>query len=116
LETDNHLIESNGIVTHNCRSTTIPILNEKFSFLSKGRTRSGEQGPVSAKTDYYDWLKRQNKQAQLDVLGPARTKLFRDGGMTADRFRELQFDKNFAPLSLKGMRKLEPKAFEKAGL
>lgn len=100
----------------NCRSTTIPVLDEKFSFLSKGRTRSGEQGPVSADTQFYDWLKRQNKAAQVAVLGPTRAKLFRDGGLTAERFRELQFDKNFAPLTLAGMRKLEPEAFKRAGL
>ena len=100
----------------NCRSTTIPILDDKFSFLSKGRTRSGEQGPVDAKTDYYDWLKKQDKQAQIDVLGEARAKLFKDGGLTAERFRKLQFDKNFAPLTIEEMRKIEPEAFKKAGL
>lgn len=99
----------------NCRSTTTPILNDKFSFLSKGSTRSSEQGQVSASTKYYDWLKRQNKASQVQVLGPTRAKLFRDGGLTAERFRQLEFDKNFAPLTLKEMRKIEPEAFEKAG-
>tara|TARA_R110000772_G_scaffold268565_2_gene396224 strand:- start:8204 stop:9268 length:1065 start_codon:yes stop_codon:yes gene_type:complete len=100
----------------NCRSTTTPVLDPKFSFLSKGRTRSGEQGPVSADTTYYEWLKRQDKAAQSAVLGPKRAKLFQDGGLTAERFRALQFDKNFTPLTLDGMRKLEPEAFKKAGL
>ena len=100
----------------NCRSTTIPVLDEKYSFLSKGRTRSAEDGPVSAKTEYYDWLKRQNKQDQIDVLGPKRAKLFRDGGLSAEKFRALQFDKNFAPLTLSEMQKMEPAAFAAAGL
>ena len=99
-----------------CRSRTVGVLQDKFSFLSEGRTRSAEGGPVSTKTNYYDWLKRQSKEVQEEVLGPTRTKLFRDGGMSAERFRKLQFDKNFEPLTLDEMRKLEPKAFEKAGL
>lgn len=100
----------------NCRSTTLPVLDERLAFLSKGSTRSGEFGPVSADTNYYDWLKQQDKATQRAVLGPTRAKLFQKSGMTADRFRALQFDKNFAPLSLEGMRKLEPEAFKKAGL
>lgn len=100
----------------NCRSTTIPILNDKFSFLSKGRTRSSENGPVSANSEYYDWLKRQSKEDQDQVLGKKRAKLFRDGGLTIEKFRALQFDKNFAPLTLKEMKALEPEAFLKAGL
>lgn len=100
----------------NCRSTTIPVLNEKYSFLSNGRTRSGETGPVSADKSYYDWLKDQPENVQKQVLGAKRAALFRDGGMTAERFRELQFDKNFAPMTLDEMRKLEPEAFKKAGL
>jgi len=100
----------------NCRSTTIPILDPKFDFLAKGRTRSSEEGPVAAETSYYDWLKRQDKQTQIEVLGPARTKLFRDGGMTATEFRNLQFDKNFVPLTLEEMREINPEAFKKAGL
>ena len=100
----------------NCRSTTIPVLDPKFSFLSKGRTRSSENGPISAQTSYYDWLRQQSKTTQKEILGKTRAKLFADGGMTAERFRKLQFDKNFAPLTLEEMRKIEPKAFEKAGI
>jgi SPP1 gp7 family putative phage head morphogenesis protein len=100
----------------NCRSTTIPILSKEFDFLSKGRTRSAEFGPVSKETSYYDWLKRQSKEDQFYVLGESRGRLFREGGMSAERFRELQFDRNFEPLTLAEMRRLEPQAFERAGL
>lgn len=100
----------------NCRSTTIPVLNKKYSFLSEGRTRSAETGPVSADTSYYEWLNRQGKATQIEVLGPTRAKLFRDGGMSAERFRELQFDSNFAPLTLDEMRVIEPEAFKLAGI
>lgn len=100
----------------NCRSTTIPVLDAKFKFLSNGRTRSSSNGPVDANQSYYDWLKKQDTNTQDMILGPTRGQLFRDGGMTAERFRDLQFDKNFVPLTLKEMEKLEPEAFEKADI
>lgn len=100
----------------NCRSTTIPVLNEKYNFLSEGRTRSAEGGPVSANESYYDWLKEQPAGVQNEVLGPTRAKLFQDGGMTAERFRKLQFDKNFEPMTLDEMRAIEPEAFKRAGI
>lgn len=100
----------------NCRSTTIPVLNPKFSFLEKGRTRSGEEGPVGAGVTFYGWLRTQPVAKQRDVLGVTRAKLFANGGLSAERFRQLQFDKNFAPLTLAEMSKLEPEAFKRAGL
>lgn len=99
-----------------CRSTTVADLDPKFDFLKEGRTRSGEKGPVSAKKDYYDWLKDQPPEFQDQALGPKRAKLFREGGLSADRFAELQLDRNFEPLTLDEMRKIEPEAFENAGL
>lgn len=100
----------------NCRSTTLPVLSDKYKFLSKGRTRSSANGAIDSKTSYYDWLKQQDAKTQDNVLGVQRAKLFRDGGMSAEKFRALQFDKNFEPLTLAQMRLIEPKAFEKAGL
>jgi len=49
-------------------------------------------------------------------LGPVRGKLFRDGGLTAERFAALQLDKNFKPLALDQLKELEPLAFERARL
>lgn len=48
--------------------------------------------------------------------GSVRAKLFREGGLSIERFAELQLDRNFAPLSLAQMKALEPLAFERAGL
>ncbi len=100
----------------NCRSTTIPVLAEKFKFLSKGRTRSSEGGAIDANTTYYDWLKSQDAKTKKEVLGVKRAKLFTDGGLTSKRFKDLQFDKNFEPMTLEQMRKIVPEAFEKAGI
>lgn len=58
-----------------CRSTTIPVL-------------IGLE-PLPRET-YADWLKRQSAETQDDILGPARGKLFREGGLTVDRFVDLK--------------------------
>jgi len=71
---------------------------------------------VDAKQSYYDWLKTQDEHFQIDALGPTRAKLFRNGGLSAERFAQLNLGTNFEPLTLAEMRKLEPKAFERAGL
>ena len=98
----------------NCRSTTLPLTNPKYDFLDEGATRSGEFGPVSAKDGYYDWLKRQDRSVVVDALGEKRAKLFLDGGLTPERFRQLQFDRNFEPLTLDEIKAKEPKAWERA--
>lgn len=100
----------------NCRSTTVAQLAEEYSFLSEGRTRASKDGYVDANETYYDWLKKQSNSFQDKALGPTRGDLFRNGGLSAQRFSELNLDRNFQPLTLDEMRKLEPLAFEKAGL
>ncbi len=96
-----------------CRSTTVAELASKYRFLSKGRTRASQDGPVSANLTYYEWLKQQSPDFQDDVLGPTRAKLFREGGLTATKFQQLQLGKNFRPLTLKEMRDREPRAFDR---
>lgn len=100
----------------NCRSTTTPDLGPEFDFLRAGATRSGEDGYVNENLQYYDFLKQQDEAYQNAVLGFTRATLFRSGGLTSERFRELQLDKNYMPITLEEMRALEPKAFKRAGL
>jgi SPP1 gp7 family putative phage head morphogenesis protein len=100
----------------NCRSTTTPDLGPEFDYLRAGATRSSEEGYVDENLQYYDFLKEQDATYQNAVLGPTRAMLFRDGGLTSERFRELQLDKNYMPITLEEMRALEPKAFQRAGL
>lgn len=100
----------------NCRSTTAPDLDPAFDFLDEGATRSSEKGYVDQKLTYYDWLGTQDEDYQDAVLGPTRGKLFRDGGLTAEQFADLQLDKSFQPITLAQMRELEPLAFQRAGL
>lgn len=106
----------------NCRTSTVAVLDKEYAEISKGRTRSerdpetGEIGKVDAKLSYYGWLKTQNESVQDSIIGPTRGKLLRDGGISSERFSELQLGKNFEPLTLAEMRKLDPVAFTKAGL
>lgn len=103
----------------NCRSTTVAVLGSEFDFLDAGATRASSgpnPGYVSADLNYYDWLKKQPATFQKTALGPTRAKLFQEGGLTPDRFAELNLGRDFEPLTLAEMRKIEPDAFERAGL
>jgi SPP1 gp7 family putative phage head morphogenesis protein len=85
-----------------CRTTTMPIL--------KGAST------VNTRPTYYDWLSTQDAAFQDDVLGQARGKLFRDGGLTVEKFSALQIGKNFKPRTLKELAELEPQAFKRANI
>jgi SPP1 gp7 family putative phage head morphogenesis protein len=99
-----------------CRTTTAATLDARYAFLDDDATRASKDGYVSAETTYYDWLKGQSAEFQDVALGPTRGKLFRDGGLSAKRFAELQLDRRFMPLNLSQLRTLEPLAFKRAGL
>lgn len=104
-----------------CRTTLSATLDSRFNMLDEGATRAardedGEVVSVDANETYYSWLMKQSKSFQDSVIGPTRGKLLREGGLSAERFAELQIGKRFEPLDLKNMRKIEPLAFERAGL
>jgi hypothetical protein len=48
------------------------------------------------------------------AVGPTRARLLADSGLSAGRFAALQLDKHFQPLTLDGMKALEPLAFQRA--
>lgn len=52
----------------------------------KRGSRASMNGQVPGDLTYQDWLKRQPKEFQNDVLGPTKGKLFRGGGLSLDRF------------------------------
>lgn len=99
-----------------CRSTTVAELDSRFDFLDEGATRSSEQGYVPGDLTYYDWLKKQPASFQDSAIGPTRGKLLRDGGLTAEEFAKLNLGRNFQPLTLEEMKKLEPEVFKRAGV
>ena len=100
----------------NCRSTTTPVLSEKFDFLDKGATRSSIDGQVSTKETYFSWLKKQPEAFQSDAIGPTRAKLLRSGGLTSDEFAKLSLNRNFEAMTLAEMQKKAPNVFDNAGV
>ncbi|MEZ7502302.1 hypothetical protein QO189_07435 [Psychrobacter sp. Arc29] len=100
---------------YNCRTTYLFVLMDKYAGRGNVDKRASKDGPVDNDT-YYGWMKKQPVEFQDDILGPTRGKLLRSGGLSADKFAQLQLDKNFKPLTLAEMREREPMAFKKAGL
>lgn len=104
-----------------CRTATTAVLDDRFAILERGATRAardeeGKHISIDAQDTYYDWLKRQSTDFQDEVIGKTRGKLLRDGGLSSQRFAELQLGKKFEPITLERMKQLEPLAFERAGL
>ena len=104
----------------NCRSTTAPVLDKRFSLDDGTETRAskGAEGgqQVKATTTYYSFLKAQPKSFIDDTIGPTRGKLLRNGGLTANEFARLTVDQKYRPLNLKEMEAKNPLAVEKAGI
>ncbi|MFB6349472.1 minor capsid protein [Moraxella sp. ZJ142] len=93
---------------YNCRTS--------FQIVYDGYQQPNKRASINGVTDnisYYEWLKQQPDKYQDEVLGKTRAKLFRDGGLAIERFKQLQLDRNFTPLTLDEMRKLESGAFER---
>lgn len=94
----------------NCRSAFQIVLKGDNSTITKRASMNGVVDNVS----YYDWLKTQPAEIQDIALGKKRAELFRNGGMSIERFKQLQLDRNFEPLTLKEMEQLEPVIFARA--
>jgi len=69
----------------NCRSTTVPVIDDKNlqrmgirspeEVIGKGR-RAAMGGTVPADTTYGEWLQKQSKKTQGEVLGPSKVPYF----------------------------------------
>jgi len=93
VEDDESYIAEN-IVTHNCRSTIVPI-TKTFSEMNrnpdlKGKLKKADKatqntlrqsadGGASAKLNYEGWLKKRPKSEQIEVLGRTKYKLWKEG-------------------------------------
>lgn len=117
LETELGFYVAGGIITHNCRSTTVAVLKSwKEMGISLAEapegTRASMDGQVAASTTYDKWLRGRSVEFQEDILGVTKAKLFRQGGLTLDKF----VDRNGAEYTLDELRKRESAAFAAAGL
>lgn len=70
---------------YRCRSIRVPKLKPEYE-LKRDKKRSSTEGPVSAGTSYEQFLRRQNKAFQEEMLGVERAKLFRDGKVALGGF------------------------------
>lgn len=82
-----------------------------FDDWSRGRINE-LVGPVPADTTYQEWIASQSVSFQNDTLGITKAKLFRDGGLTLDRFVNRQGDE----LTLHELAGRDAAAFKAAGL
>jgi len=85
----------------------------KGAFDAFARKRVRElTGRVPASTSYNEWLKRQTREFQEDTLGVTKAKLFREGGLSLDKF----VTANGHELTLADLAKRHADAFRAAGL
>lgn len=86
IETVDGWYTANGIITHNCRCTTVDItktwreLGIDIDEAPAG-TRASMEGQVSDKT-FEEFLKRKGTAYQNEVLGKGRAELYRNGTIT----------------------------------
>ena len=125
---------------YNCRSRRVPFMSVDYlagdrpyveatdsmarkAYVDAGKPKGGFErfrrqyfrervGSVPKATSYGDWLKRRSAAFQDDVLGPARAKLFREGGLRIDQFTTAGGRR----LTLDELRRKHKRAFERAGL
>ena len=100
----------------NCRSTTIPVIKslKEMGLDTKDlpqETRASMNGQVSAELNYDQWLRKQPRAFQDEVLGKSKGQLFR-AGVTMERFVDRQGNE----LNLAQLKQRESAAWAKAGL
>lgn len=101
----------------NCRSATVPVLKSwremglNLADAPAG-TRASLDGQVPADLTYGAWLAKKPAAFQDEVLGETKARLFRDGGLTLDRF----VDTTGREYSLAELRRRDAAAFQRAGL
>jgi hypothetical protein len=106
-----------GRIHWNCRSCSAPVtkswrdLGFDIDELSP-ETRASMDGQVPADQTYNQWLAKQSAKRQDEILGPARGKLLRQGGLTVDKF----YNDKGKFLTLDEVRARDAKAFSTAGL
>jgi len=61
----------------NCRSTIVAVITDRLMPPSRNATRASADGQVPISTTYGDWLLKQGKAMQDEVLGPRKAPYFR---------------------------------------
>jgi len=128
VEKDNSYI-ANSFIVHNCRSIRVPEINGRLigqrpanattkklleGMRGEERRKAVDRlvGQVPASETYQVFLKKQTTAFQNEVLGVTKGRLFREGGLTVDRF----VNPAGKELTLSQLKRLEPQAFKRAGI
>ena len=72
-----------------CRSTIVPKVKKEFELDvdgQRGAVGSSGRGVVSSKLNYEQWLRKQSKEFQIEVLGKERQRLFAQQRLPLSRF------------------------------
>lgn len=88
----------------NCRTSFVLVLKPEYRGRQTAGQRASQDGQVSDKLDYFEWLAGKPAAFQDQVLGKGRAELFRNGGLTPKQFADLQLDKHFRPRTLDELR------------
>jgi SPP1 gp7 family putative phage head morphogenesis protein len=78
FETESGTYWADGILTHNCRSTTVPVIDYNalgFDPPPPGK-RASMDGPVPADLSYGQWLAKQDATTKAEVLGKEKVPYF----------------------------------------
>jgi len=103
--------EKNGLGDISSRDKLPRGTKGDFDKFARRRTRE-LVGPIPASVNYQTWLTGQPTEFQNEVLGVAKAKLFRDGGLTLDKFVHRTGDE----LTLSELASKHADAFRAAGL
>lgn len=76
FETESGTYWADGILTHNCRSTTVPIIDSSILPPSTTATRASQDGQVPINQSYGEWLSKQPRSVQAEALGTERVAYF----------------------------------------
>lgn len=87
---------------YRCRSRRLVRIKPEFGLNIKA-TRASQFGAVNGQTTQQSFMRRQSKEYQEDILGVERTKLFRSGEVSLDKF----IDDQGIVLTLKELAKKE---------
>lgn len=104
-----------GAAHFNCRCTSVPVLKSwrelGMKDLAPG-SRASMDGQVPATVTFSEWLADQPTARVVDILGPARAKLYMQGGLKLDEFT----NRRGVLYTLDELRARDAAAFAKAGL
>lgn len=77
------------------------------------KSETGKNPFFETKNNYEDFFKRQSAEFQKDVLGPTRYKLYKQGGLSLDKFTDFNNKRQF---TIAELRTKDKESFSKAGL